>query len=76
MKRWLLALLALPVLGTAVRVGIASGFVGRAGPPIRVGILHSQTGAMAISEKSMIDAESLGFGGDQCRAAAFLGGAR
>ena len=28
-------------------------------PPIRVGILHSQTGPMAISEKSMIDAEVL-----------------
>ncbi|MGL4461127.1 MAG: urea ABC transporter substrate-binding protein [Planctomycetia bacterium] len=28
-------------------------------PPIRVGILHSQTGTMAISEKSMIDSELL-----------------
>ena len=28
-------------------------------PPIRVGILHSKTGAMAISEESMIDAEVL-----------------
>ncbi len=27
--------------------------------PIRVGILHSTTGAMAISEKSMIDGEVL-----------------
>src|SRR5262249_26939431 len=27
--------------------------------PIRIGILHSQTGPMAISEKSMIDAEVL-----------------
>jgi urea transport system substrate-binding protein len=27
--------------------------------PIAVGILHSQTGPMAVSEKSMIDAEVL-----------------
>ena len=33
--------------------------INRAGPPIRVGILHSQTGAMRISEQSMIDAEVL-----------------
>jgi len=29
------------------------------GGPIKVGILHSMTGAMAISEKSMVDAEQL-----------------
>ena len=37
-------------------VGLFSG-LGRVAPPIRVGILHSETGPMAISEESMIDAE-------------------
>ena len=35
---------------------------GRSALPIKVGILHSRTGAMAISEKSMIDAELLAIG--------------
>src|SRR3990167_4714968 len=30
------------------------------GPPIKVGILHSLTGTMAISEKSVVDAELMG----------------
>ena len=56
MKWWLIALLILVVLG-AVTIPAALWLRGQVEPPIRVGILHSQTGAMAISEKSMIDAE-------------------
>jgi urea transport system substrate-binding protein len=50
-------ILALLVAGAA---GIyASRLSKRSAAPIKLGILHSQTGAMAISEKSMIDAELL-----------------
>src|SRR4051812_22704361 len=50
------------VASVVVLAGAAAFFAMRAGrstAPIRVGILHSRTGAMAISEKSMIDAELL-----------------
>jgi urea transport system substrate-binding protein len=45
-----------------VILGVAAGlfalrFIGGVAPPIRVGLLHSESGAIAISEKSMIDAE-------------------
>lgn len=58
MRRWL-ALMLLGFLGAA---GIAVFVVWIANPtkpPIRVGLLHSQTGTMAISERPMIDAEQL-----------------
>lgn len=56
MKRWLTALLMLIVLvGLTIPAGL--WLWGRAEPPIRVGLLHSKHGAMAISEESMIDAE-------------------
>ena len=58
MRRWQIALVILMILsGAAVGVTywVSSGVL----PPIRVGILHSETGPMAISEKSMIDAEKL-----------------
>ena len=58
MRRWLTALITLAVLG-AMMMWYFPWLINRAGPPIRVGILHSQTGAMEISEKSMIDAEVL-----------------
>jgi urea transport system substrate-binding protein len=58
MRWWLTALCALVVFG-AVVIWFAPWLLGPVAPPIRVGILHSQTGAIAISEKSMIDAEIL-----------------
>src|SRR5271166_3159541 len=58
MRRWLIALIVLVVMGGAL-VWFASWFREQALPPIRVGILHSKTGPMEISEKSMIDAEML-----------------
>jgi urea transport system substrate-binding protein len=58
MKRWLTALLALAAI-SAVTMGAVLWRYGRTDRPIRVGILHSKTGAMAISEESMIDAEVL-----------------
>jgi urea transport system substrate-binding protein len=50
--------------GAAVGIVAAIGWyvrgaIATAAAPIRVGILHSQTGPMAISEKSMVDAEVL-----------------
>ena len=39
--------------------GAIAGLVAGARPPIVVGLLHSQTGPMAISEKSLIDAERM-----------------
>jgi urea transport system substrate-binding protein len=55
MRRWLLAFGALLLAGW----GIWSGWnlFRRIEAPIRVGILHSRTGPLAISEQSMIDAE-------------------
>jgi urea transport system substrate-binding protein len=58
MKRWLAAMIGLAVLG-ALAVWLAPQLVGRVVPPIRVGLLHSQTGPLEISERSMIDAEVL-----------------
>jgi urea transport system substrate-binding protein len=58
MKRWLTVLIALAVL-VAILLWYFPSLVNRIRPPIRVGLLHSQTGAMAISERSMIDAELL-----------------
>jgi urea transport system substrate-binding protein len=58
MKRWLTALLVVVVLGTAT-VSIFLWLRSQVGPPIRVGILHSKTGAMKISEESMIEAEQM-----------------
>src|SRR5262245_55878745 len=58
MSRWLAALIGLVVLG-AVTIWWAPRLIGQVAPPIRVGILHSQTGPMAASERSMIDAEVL-----------------
>jgi urea transport system substrate-binding protein len=56
MKRWLTTLLILVIL-SAVAIPTALWLHSGVEPPIKVGILHSQTGAMEISEKSMIDAE-------------------
>ena len=57
MKRWAFVILLLIVAGVAVL------WVGnpleRVRAPIRVGLLHSLTGPMSISEKSMVDAEQL-----------------
>jgi urea transport system substrate-binding protein len=57
MRQWLTVLIAMAVLGAVAMIGFAPRLIGRAEPPIRVGILHSRTGPMEISEKSMIDAE-------------------
>jgi urea transport system substrate-binding protein len=54
MKRWLLALGAVIALGGTWYAWRAYW---RVEAPIRVGILHSKTGPLAISEQSMIDAE-------------------
>jgi len=54
MKRWLLALCAVTALGGSWYLWRAYW---RAEAPIPVGILHSKTGPLAISERSMIDAE-------------------
>jgi urea transport system substrate-binding protein len=60
MRRWLAALmvLLLVILGASA-IWLGPRLVSRVVPPIRVGILHSETGPMAISELSMIDAEVL-----------------
>ena len=58
MKPWLIALLTLTILGTAT-TSIFLWFSSQVAPPIRIGILHSRKGAMAISEESMIDAEKM-----------------
>ena len=59
MRRWLTVLIALVVLGVAAMVWFAPRLDRSVEPPIRVGILHSETGPMAVSEKSMIEAEFL-----------------
>jgi urea transport system substrate-binding protein len=58
MRRWLAALIALAIL-VAVAMRWGPQVIGRVVPPIRVGLLHSLTGPMAISEESMKDAEVL-----------------
>lgn len=54
---------SLLAIGAAVALGsawhFAVGRVGEENPPIKVGILHSRSGPMAISENSMVDAELL-----------------
>src|SRR5262245_9453557 len=56
MRRWLLGLIVLALLVPALFWVVP--YVGwRTEEPIRVGILHSKTGPLAISEQSMIDAE-------------------
>jgi urea transport system substrate-binding protein len=57
MRRWLFGLIVLAIVG-AVAAWAAPRLAGRLAP-IRVGLLHSQTGPMKDSEKSMIDAEML-----------------
>jgi urea transport system substrate-binding protein len=57
MRRWLTVLVALALV-SAVVFSLAFRLFDTVAP-IRVGILHSQTGAMEISERSMIDAEVL-----------------
>jgi len=58
--RWLLpGLIVLGVTGLAAGGWFAVGWFRDVKSPIVVGILHSKTGAMAISESSMIDAEVL-----------------
>ena len=58
MRRWLLGLIILAVLVAAL-FWVVPYVVWRVEAPIRVGILHSKTGPLAISEQSMIDAELL-----------------
>jgi urea transport system substrate-binding protein len=58
MRRWLIALATLVIL-IGVVICFSIWFWDQVLPPIRVGILHSESGPMAISEKSMIDAEKL-----------------
>ena len=48
MKRWLTALVVLTVLGAVTIWAVRWGY-GQVAPPIRVGLLHSRTGAMKIS---------------------------
>lgn len=57
MGRWLLGLGAVTVLSLGAWYGMS--LLRRADAPIRVGILHSKTGPLEISERSMIDAELL-----------------
>ena len=59
-------LVALAGVGSAVAWALGArpleaiaGLVAGARPPIVVGLLHSQTGSLAISEKSLIDAERM-----------------
>jgi urea transport system substrate-binding protein len=56
MKRSMVVLLMLVILGAAV-AWVTPWLRGQVAPPIWVGILHSKSGPMAISEESMIDAE-------------------
>src|SRR4051794_32678421 len=57
MRRWIAVLIALVAL-IAIAIASVPRLLGHVAP-IRVGILHSKTGPMAISEQSMIDAEVL-----------------
>ncbi len=58
MWRWLLGLLGAAVL-VALGVWLGPGLLRQAESPIVVGLLHSRTGALALSETAMIDAEVL-----------------
>lgn len=48
------------VAGVAAAAALSSGGGGHAADPIRVGILHSETGSLAISEIPVIDATRMG----------------
>ncbi|MDR3394711.1 MAG: urea ABC transporter substrate-binding protein [Parasulfuritortus sp.] len=55
---------ALPVVALAIMMVVAAGLAFRAWhapsrPPIRIGLLHSLTGTMAVSERPLVDAERL-----------------
>jgi urea transport system substrate-binding protein len=54
---WVLMLVI--VLGVLATAWFGGPLLARTRPPIRVGILHSMTGSMAITESSMVDAEVL-----------------
>lgn len=56
MRRWLL-IGALLLIAAGVVGGVAFALGEGSRPPILVGILHSRTGAMQISEESMVEAE-------------------
>jgi urea transport system substrate-binding protein len=58
MNRRLVALLVVVIL-SGMAIWWAPQLLNRTAPPIRVGILHSRTGPMKISEESMIDGEIL-----------------
>jgi urea transport system substrate-binding protein len=70
MRRWLIALITVLVLG-GLATGLAFWFRDRALPPIRVGLLHSRSGSMKISEESMVLAEELAI--EEINADGFLG---
>src|SRR5262249_49927059 len=56
----LLAVVALATVGFLMRPGGTGGLPSApTGPPIRIGVLHSRTGTMAISERPVVDAVSL-----------------
>jgi urea transport system substrate-binding protein len=57
MRGWLAGLIGLAIVGGLVAWAVPR-LAGRLAP-IRVGLLHSQHGSLAISEQSMIDAEVL-----------------
>ena len=54
-RGWLLAMVLLIVGAGCAWVGVQA--YGKAKDPIRVGLLHSQSGPLAVSEASMVDAE-------------------
>ena len=56
MRRWLVGLIILALL-LASLYWVVPYAIWRSEEPIRVGILHSRTGPLAISEQSMIEAE-------------------
>ena len=57
MRWWVFGLIGLLVVGVAAAIA-APRLAGRLAP-IRVGLLHSRTGPMKISEESMVEAEVL-----------------
>ncbi|MDD2767114.1 MAG: ABC transporter substrate-binding protein [Methylococcus sp.] len=71
MKKFLLVFAVLALLAA---IGGAWTFRGHIRPPIKIGVLHSLTGAMAISEKSAVDAELMAI--DEINAAGGLLGRR